>query len=201
MNKPPKVIVEPIAEPLTLDECRLHLRVDPIDGDTHPDDDLILALLTAARQHCENYLGMSLVTKTLELALDEFPTDTEDDAIELPFGPVNEIVSVTVGDDSDALMDPADYVLDDFSVPNRLLPATSWPTVTAAPNNIRVIYVAGHDGAVSSDGPTIPRTCMQAIKLLLADWYKNREDTGGGTRIPNGVQTLLDLHKVRTGFA
>ena len=102
----PKVVLEPTVELLTLDECRLHLRVDPLEIDsddvgTHPDDDLIMALQTAARQHCENFLGLSLAPYTYEIALDEFPTD-DDGAIELPMGPVTSIVSVTVGVESDA---------------------------------------------------------------------------------------------------
>lgn len=200
--KLPKIVIDAEAEPLTLDECRLHLRVDPTDGDTHPDDDLIMALQTAARQHCENYLGLSLVTKTLEIALDEFPTE-DDGAIELPMGPVNAIISVTVGEDSDALQDEDTYVLDEFSVPNRLIPVSEWPTATASTNNIRIIYIVGYDASNSSDGPTIPRTIMQAIKLLLADWYNHREDTSYDrlSAIPNGVKTLLDLHRIRTGAA
>ena len=205
--KAPKVIVDATAEPLTLAEARLQCRVDAIDdldsdgNGTHPDDDLIEMLITAAREHCEQFLGVSLVPKTLELALDEFPTD-DDGIIELPQGPVNAIVSVTAGASSDAEMDADDYVLDDFSVPNRLIPATVWPTVTASVNTIRIIYTVGYDGPNSSDGPTIPKTVLQAMKLLVSDWYKHREDTDvQEMSIPNGAMSLLRAHRIRTGFA
>lgn len=204
IQKLPKVLVDATAEPLTLDECRVHLRVDPIDGDTHPDDDLILSLLSAAREWCEGFLGMSIVTKTLELALDEFPSedDAESAAIVLPMGPVNAVISVTVGEGSDSLMDEADYVLDDFSVPNRLVPVTTWPVAIASTNNIRVIYEAGFDGSNSSDGPTLPKSIKQAILLLVGDWYKHREDTDvHDLTIPNGVRTLLNIQRQRLGFA
>jgi uncharacterized phiE125 gp8 family phage protein len=201
----PKIVVEPATELLTIDECRLHLRVDPLEIDsdgvgTHPDDDLIMALQTAAREHCQNFLGLSLLPYTYEVALDEFPIEN-DGAIELPMGPVTSIVSVTVGTDSDALMDPEDYVLDDFSVPNRLLSADTWATVTASTNTIRIVYTAGYELDLS-DGQTIPKTIVQAIKLLLADWYKHREDTDiNDVQIPNGVQALLRPHRIRLGMA
>lgn len=202
----PKIVLEPTADLLTIDECRLHLRVDPLEIDsdgvgTHPDDDLIMALQTAARQHCENFLGLSLVPYTYEIALDSFPTENEG-AIELPMGPVSSIVSVTVGTGSDSLMDDADYELDDFSVPNRLLPVSgSWAAITAATNTIRIVYTAGYEADLS-DGQTIPTTILQAIKLLMADWYKHREDTDiNDVQIPNGAQALLRPHRVRLGMA
>ncbi len=205
--KVPKILIDATSEPLTLAEARLQCRVDAIDdldsdgNGTHPDDDLLEMLITAAREHCEQFLGLSLVPKTLELALDEFPTE-DDGIIELPHGPVNAIVSVTVGTSSDAEMDPDDYELDDFSVPNRLVPATVWPTVTASLNTIRIIYTVGYDGPDSSDGPTIPKTVLQAMKLLIADWYKHREDTDVHELvIPNGALTLLRAHRIRMGFA
>ena len=78
----PKIVLEPTEELLTIDECRLHLRVDrlEIDSDdvgTHPDDELIMALQTAAREHCEAFLGLSLVPYTYEVALSSFPADND----------------------------------------------------------------------------------------------------------------------------
>ena len=142
---------------------------------------------------------MTLTPKTLEIALNEWP---DDGIVELPMGPVSSIVSVTVGTGSDALLDPADYVLDDFSVPNRLVPETDWTAVTSSTNAIRIIYTAGFDGPTSSDGPTLPKTIVQAMKLLVADWYKHREDTDAGdVKIPNGVESLLRPHRIRLGMA
>jgi uncharacterized phiE125 gp8 family phage protein len=137
---------------------------------------------------------------TYEVALDEFPTDN-DGIIELPMGPVTSIVSVNVGTDSDSLLASSEYTLDDFSVPNRLVPVTIWPAPATATNNIRIIYTAGYELNLS-DGQTIPNTIVQAMKLLLADWYKHREDTDiNDVQIPNGAQALLRPHRVRLGMA
>ena len=201
----PKIVIEPISELLTLDECRLQCRVDPLEYDSdgigiHPDDDLIMAYQMAARVSCEEFLGLSLTPRTYEVAMDDFPTDN-DGEIELPMGPVTAIVSVTVGTGSDSLMDPDEYQLRTFSVPNKLVPASTWPAITAAPETIRIVYTAGYEPDLS-DGQTVPKTVMQAVRLLLADWYKNREDTGpNDVQIPNGVQTLLRPHRIRLGMS
>ena len=65
---PSVLVTAPAAEPLTLAEAKLHLRVD----DT-ADDALIGALITAARQHAEHDTRRALVTQTWKLALDASP--------------------------------------------------------------------------------------------------------------------------------
>ena len=44
-----------MAEPITLEEAKTHLRVD-----TNADDSLIEGLIAAARNHCENELGLTI---------------------------------------------------------------------------------------------------------------------------------------------
>ena len=66
----PKIIDQPFTEPLTIEECRAHLRIQPyeVDSDgvgTHPDDTLIMVYQSAAREYCENFLGVTLASKTL----------------------------------------------------------------------------------------------------------------------------------------
>ena len=72
----PKVIAGATVEPLTVAECRAHLEAQAYeDSDVDPiDDAMIDGWLAAAREHCENFLGLSLATRTLEIALDSFPT-------------------------------------------------------------------------------------------------------------------------------
>lgn len=55
----------PEAEPLTLEEAKAHLRI------THDaDDDVINALIRAARGMCENDTGLALITRGYSLYLD-----------------------------------------------------------------------------------------------------------------------------------
>lgn len=199
----PKVIIQPSAELLTIEQCRAHLNVQvyEVDSDgigTHPDDDLIMAMQGAAREHCENFLGRSIAQKTYEIALDEFPAG----AIELPMPPLVSVSSVTAGEDSDGPLDAALYVVDDYSVPARVVPVDTWPTVIAATNLIRIRFVAGY-GEESDGVEPLPYAIRAAMLLMLAHLYENRSDTDEKAiaSIPNGVEALLRPFRVRLGMA
>jgi len=206
----PKIITAPTEEPLTVDECRTHLEAQRYD-DTNvddADDAMISALLSAAREHCENFLGLSLATRVLEVALDRWPTETVDGttAIELPMGPVREIVDFTVGEpdssSDDTTVDAGAYVLDTYSVPARLVPVSSWPTVTAATNLIKISYLAGY-GEDSNGGEPLPKALRAAILLVLGHLFRNREDSAEKAlaSIPLGAEALMRPLRVRVGFA
>jgi uncharacterized phiE125 gp8 family phage protein len=216
----PKVIAAPDTEPLTLAQVRQHCNVTPyeIDSDgngTHPDDDLLLALLTAAREHCEDYLGLSLATCVLEVALDAFPTVAADGstAIELPWGPVREVLSVTYGaagsdgvvssnGSGAGIVEDTEFTLDLHSTPARIVPITSWPSIAASTNNIRVNYLAGY-GEDTDGGEPCPRLLLAAMKLVLGHLYANREDgiAGAFDTLPLNAEALMRSRRVRLGMA
>lgn len=78
------VVVPPDVEPLTLDEVKLFHHVDQDVEDAE-----ITRLIKSARQWVEQWLGSSLVTQTREINL-----RTYYEGIRLPYGPVQEILSV-----------------------------------------------------------------------------------------------------------
>ena len=85
----PKTILAPGEEPITVDDARAHLEAARY-GDTEldaTDDAMIESWIQSAREHCEDYLGLSLAVRTLEIALDEFPDDGA--AIVLPNHPAS----------------------------------------------------------------------------------------------------------------
>ena len=55
-----KVTVAPTAEPITLQECKLHCRIDSLE-----EDDLVNSLISTARQLIETQAGIRLVTHEL----------------------------------------------------------------------------------------------------------------------------------------
>ncbi len=63
------------AEPLSLADVKTYLKVDYSD-----EDDLITSLITAVRQKIEEYTGLALVIKTVEIFLPYLP-----DEFKLPF--------------------------------------------------------------------------------------------------------------------
>ena len=51
-----QMITPPVGEPVTLDDVKRFLKID-----TTADDTLLLALIAAARETCENYTGRKLL--------------------------------------------------------------------------------------------------------------------------------------------
>lgn len=194
-----KVVAEPVNEPITLAECYVHLRVDPVDSDGHPEDELIMALARAAREYCESFTGLSLSLKTYEVRFGEFP-----DPLELPHPPFIALVNgVTISDEvSDNAIDDATYTLDDYTGQfATLAPVTTWPTL-ADGNTVRIRYTAGY-GDESEAAGALPASIKAAMMLVLGHLYANREASTSQalTTIPLGVESLLRPYRVRLGFA
>lgn len=214
-----KLITPPIGEPISLTEMRLHLRLDD-DGDSppaHPDDPLITTLMVAAREYVENYLGRAVAPQTFEIAARSFqPCDYRLHGygafIELPMSPVSQIVSVTYtdGDGNVQTVAASDYTLDDFSDPALLWAkdGTSWPIPARGPNMARIRYIAGYD--LPGDSPNVnplPSSIIAAIKLVVGNYYENREAAAQLARgetitdLPMGVAALLDPYRLDFGIA
>ena len=218
-----KVVSRPVAEPITLDDARLHLRVDPYDSPpTHPDDSIISAQLSAAREWCEGDLGLSLAPQTLELGRGGFPFvygmlggggGSHVPWIELPFGPVSSVLSVTYvdGDGTEQTLDPLAYVLDNYSRPARLYPksGTSWPITSTQmfvdPNIVKVRYLAGYSflGDSPQDSEPLPWVLMAMILLVLGGLYEHRENSTELKlmELPLGAIALGERYRVRLGMA
>lgn len=213
-----RTVVEVAAEPITLAEARQHLRVDTYEvgspAETVSDDDAwIEAVLPAAREYCEHYLGRALAPRTMEYVGDAFPTVAIETppgpAFQLPFGPVQSVESITYTDTDDAPQTVAsvDYEVDAISVPSQVVLAygSSWPTARSSTGSVRVRYVTGY--SVPGESPQVyalPKTARAAILLFLGHLYENREavTTGSLVELPLGVQSLLDLlSRERLGVA
>lgn len=131
-----KVITPPAAEPVTLEEVKNQLRVD-LDDDSL--DDTLIPLITAARAWCEGYQNRAYVEQTLELALDSLPCGR---TIEMPRPPLRSVASITYGD---VMLDPADYIVDDYAFIARVI-ASSWPSGSLpVANGIKIRYIAGYE--------------------------------------------------------
>jgi uncharacterized phiE125 gp8 family phage protein len=216
----PLIVTYPLAEPLTLDECRQHLRVveyeaDDSDSDLtgyHPDDDLIMAMQASAREYVENFTGLSLSTRTLEIAMDSFPTVLVDGttSIDLPMGPVQSVVSISIGEPSsdtaveDFEVAATDYVLDIYRNPQRVVPVSTWPSMTAATNTIKVRYIAGYAiASLAEDARTLPSALRAALLLVLGHLYEHREENTETAlqSLPLGAEALMRPLRVRLGMA
>lgn len=196
-----EVSTAPPAEPLTLTETKLHLKVDISD-----DDDLIDGLIQAAREWVENYCRRSLVQQTLKVRLDDWNCEE----IRLPGSPVQSVTSVEyLADSSDTLQTLAasQYQVDTYSVPPRIVPAASvvWPVLAVGKiNRVVVTYVAGYTAGSASPtdyAENVPGPVKSAMKLLIGHWYDNRSAVAAGnvppSEVPLAVKALLGPYEVR----
>lgn len=162
------LVTPPAQEPVTLDEAKVHLRVD---DDT--EDAYIESLIAAAREWCENYQRRAYITQVRELQLDGFPRRPW---IRLPRPPLQQVTAIKYvrADGTEAIFDPSLYVVDTASQPGRVLlaPEASWPSVDLQPGGaVRITYTCGY-----GDTPdTVPAGVRAAILLLVGHWYAHRE--------------------------
>jgi len=157
----------------TLTDIKLHLKEDGTDNDA-----LILSLVKAAEERLKEELDLYISAATYYAYLDAFPTDTENYQIELCCYPVASITSVKYIDDNgtEQTVSSSNYKTDLVGKPARIVPydSYSWPsTKTAYPNAVKVEFVMGWTSPA-----TCPEDIKQAMRLIIGDWYENREDKG-----------------------
>lgn len=188
------VITPPSIETVTLSDVIMHLRLTELDltGELS-ETEMLLSLITAAREYCELYTYRALAVQTLEACLDEFPKGNE---IELPCPPLKAVEYVKYTDASGnetTLLPSIDFSVDTEGTVGRVvLPyGKAWPSFTPRHvNPIRIRFVAGYTDA--------PKLIKQAMLLLIGHWYENREATGTATgQIEFTVHALLGMYKVR----
>lgn len=179
-------LVPPALEPVTLDEVKAHLRVDVADEDAY-----IASLIAAARALSESLTGRALITQTLQMSLDRWPSCGR--AVDLPRAPVQSIVSVEVVDASGSTVavDAQDYEVDVLGIPARMMPARGslWPVPGPRMGGIKITFVAGF-GDIPGD---IPSGLRQMLLLLCAHWFERREAVAGDglAGLPLGIGALM----------
>lgn len=182
-------------EPVSLEEARLHCRID-----SHDEDGYLAALITTARRWVERQTGLQLVQSTWTWTLDRLPYTME--PLYVPVSPLVSVTSIKYIDGSGIQQTLANtsYIVDATSMPGRiaLVYGQVWPIVQLRANAVEVVFKAGY-GSTTSTAPqsaaAVPRTIKMAILLLVGHWYANREQTSENspTDIPFGVESLLAM--------
>ncbi|WP_175837097.1 head-tail connector protein [Burkholderia anthina] len=186
--------VPPEVEPITLDEAKLHLRVDIDDDDT-----LITALIVAARQFAESLTGRSFVTQTWQLTLDYFPI-----CLELERGAVQTINAITYRDMSGVIQtvpfdaeangiqrsSDGNIVADLTALPARIAPAFGriWPIPMPEIGAVTVNYTAGY-GADTD----VPEGIKRWMLLRIGSLYAFREEIVAERSIKVDPMPFFDL--------
>ena len=185
-------ITAPVLDPVTQSEIYRHLRlVEDATEKAYAD-----AVAEVAREYVEQYSGTALLTQTWELTLDEWWSGV----LELPYPPLQSVSSIKYID-SDGVEqtlsasaysvttgDPVGYV--------QFAADTTVPVARAEAGAIRIRFVSGYTAAAN-----IPASLRQAVLLMTAQWFENREPVllSGAIpqQIPMTARALMDQYRSR----
>jgi len=165
-----RVVVQPVVEPISLDEAKEHLRFDSSLGTYQ--DALISGIISAVRIYAENYTRRALIQQTMEYTCEYFP-----DEFVLPYPNLLSVESLKYKDSDGVLqtLGADQYQVDYNSVPGRIKPAygETWPTLTRLGdyNSVQVRYIAGY-AAVGS--PTDAAALRAGVPEVVKQWMKIR---------------------------
>jgi uncharacterized phiE125 gp8 family phage protein len=148
-----------------------------------------LELIEAAEKHLERELGRALLTQTRTAYFDCLSCR----GLELPIAPVQSVTSITYVDvdQAEQTLPATDYFVRIVDGVARIVPATgkTWPATAYIDGAVKVVFIAGYGEAAD-----VPADLKQAIKMLAAHLYENREATLVGQSasvIPFGIGDLV----------
>lgn len=186
------LVTAPTVEPVTLAEAKLQCRYDLDDEDA-----LILRLTRAAREFAETFCHRAIPTQTWDWKLDAFPCAWP---MVLPMAGVTSITSITYVDTAgdtqtwSSALYQTDLPTGPKSPRGRIQPAYSqfYPLTRDQMNAVTVRFVAGYGSTPQS----VPDGIRQAILLLVAHWFINREAANlgvgiGAVEVPKTVEANL----------
>jgi uncharacterized phiE125 gp8 family phage protein len=166
------LVLAPTFEPVTLEELKLHLRIDVT---VITEDDLLKAIITAAREHIEDICRRALLTQTWDFVIKEWPFCNY---IKLPKGNLQTVTSIKWKDTDGvetSLTETTDYLVETNGdqCGRIVLPySLSWPSGTLYPSNpITIRFICGWTTA-----SLVPWKIKVAIKMLAAKLYESRGD-------------------------
>lgn len=185
--------VAPTTEPIAVDDVKLFLGIDTGDADS---DEIVKALIKAARDRCERLAGISLMPQTWKWTapnwtyfdqLREEPYSpvneswfgsgwgTQPYVMRLPYPPLVSVTSITYVDTggNTVVLDPTLYQVDLTAQPGTITPVWGkyWPPARWQPAAITVIYTAGY-----ADAASVPAEIKETLKVCCKHCFDYRGD-------------------------
>lgn len=168
--------LEPVGLELAKKQCR-------IEADVTDDDELIAGYIIAAREFVEWATGHVLVPRAQQAWFASF------EKAEIYRTPVTSIDNVTYFDADEVEQAYEEPIVRLGNPPARIYPRAGegqWPAISPH-GGVKVTWTGGY-----GDGEA-PQQAIQAMLMLIAHWYRNREAviTGGiAANIPQGAHDL-----------
>ena len=183
---------EPAVRPVIWEQLKSQCRITDDQEQIYGEQ-----LLDAATQWVEEYTQRALITQTWALTMDGFYdcSYVTEDVIYVPRPPllaVSTIVYLDANGTSTTLAS-TQYRVATASHPGRIEQAygTLWPTTRGVIGDVVITHTAGYGAAASS----VPVAIKQAIMLLAAYWFVQREAVGSmNSEVEFSVSSLLSRY-------
>ena len=175
---------------LTLAEVKAHLRVT-----SDAEDALIGNLVKAAQDYLrgpEGRLGRALASETWEMRCK--PVARYEARFPMPDATALVQVSYLDADGAEQIATLSDFRYYGGHTGTYVEPVVgkSWPTALDREDALRLRLTVGY-GAASA----VPYDIKQALLLLVAHWFENRELMGTGKEMPMAVESVISKYAVR----
>ena len=178
--------VEPLTEPVTLDEAKEYLRVTDCDDD----DAYITSLISVARRMVEDMTGRVLIDTVFTQSAHSWCPWL--DILRGNARTVNSVVYQPADGGPELPVDSSLYEIEKYGDGKAQLvfdEEFDEPELMyrMGVSNIRIEFVAGY-GAAAVD---VPQPLVQAIKFLVSHYYENRTPVTGES-VPRSVPMTVD---------
>jgi uncharacterized phiE125 gp8 family phage protein len=173
------LITAATAAPITLEQAKVHLKVDGSDEDVY-----IQSIIDTCTALAEQYTQRSFMQAIWELQLDDwYECNT---LHQLDRCPLVSVDSIKYFDENNAevTLPTSDYEVYNRRVPGFYRFIETLPKVYDRLDVIRVRYTAGYgqvDDSIAAQQASIPAPIKSAILLLVGHLYENRQDEQVGT--------------------
>lgn len=179
----PIALAGPAVEPIALAEAKAYLR---LDGDA--EDELVTALIVAARLTVERQARLCLIEQGWRVRLETWPARR---VVPLPLWPVIavEVVRIVSASGAAAALDPGLYRLQADADPARLLVDAAAPDPEAPDGAVEIDILCGFGAGPAA----VPEPLRLAVRRLVASWFETRGDEprASESALPPGVAGLL----------
>jgi uncharacterized phiE125 gp8 family phage protein len=177
------LIGAPAIEPVSLADAKSWLREDGAD-----EDELIQALIVAARMTLEAFTRRFFITQSWRLAFDCWPDSVASSAtLGIPFAPFAAATAIRIFDANEIAQTLAasNYRAPSSMEAGRISFAPAPPAPGRKTDGIEIDFNVGY-GALASD---VPQPLRHAILTLVAHWREHRGDDGDDA-LPKAVAQL-----------
>jgi len=192
-------IITPPDELITVAQAAAFMRLDSYASES----DVISAITTASRQWCEEYLNRAIGPQTLETIRDGFPIyGKRGVTLRSPLISLTSVKYLDTSNTEQTLTLNTDFFLDDDSDQPAVRPYSTWPVALGISNSVKVRYTAGYnDPSESPNTWPLPKTIRQAMLMLIADMYENREAQSEKPLTANRtIENLLSMYRLEMGI-